>query len=93
MKKEAMLIATDFISKQLGIDTNDVHSYRDIKRGESLKPKFEVSVLWSLQVVDNWIFLIDTTLNEHKYYILTYEGRFDQWYIEIFKRETKFRVK
>ena len=54
-------------------------------RGDVLPP-FEVYTVWKAKVLQNWKFLISSTLFDGMYYELTYNGDKDEWYLDAYKK-------
>lgn len=49
-------------------------------------PNFEVYIVWKCKTLQNWKYLISTTLYDGMYYELTFDGDKDQWYLDAYKR-------
>ena len=47
---------------------------------------FEVYTVWKSKVLQNWKYLISTTLKDGMYYELTYNGDKDEWYLDAYKK-------
>lgn len=47
---------------------------------------FEVYTVWKVKVLQNWKFLISSTLPDGMYYELTYNGDKDEWYLDAYKK-------
>jgi hypothetical protein len=50
------------------------------------KPHYKVYVVWKVKVLQNWKFLISSTLNDGMYYELTYNGDKNEWYLDAYKK-------
>lgn len=49
-------------------------------------PEFEVYVVWKCKCLQNWKFLLSTSLFDGMYYELTYDGDKRQWYFDAYKK-------
>lgn len=49
-------------------------------------PVFEVYLVWMCKTLQNWKFLISSTLLDGMYYELTYNGDKDEWYLDAYKK-------
>lgn len=72
MKERAMQIVVDYISEHL--DKSDK------------VPQFEVYIVLMCKTLQNWKFLISSTLADGMYYELTYNGNKDEWYLDAYKK-------
>ena len=50
------------------------------------KPQFEVFIVWKAKVLQNWKYLISSTLYDGMYYELTYNGDRNEWYLDAYKK-------
>lgn len=50
------------------------------------KPNFMVFVVWKAKVLQNWKYLISSTLYDGMYYELTYNGDKTEWYLDAYKK-------
>lgn len=49
-------------------------------------PDFEVYTVWKCKVLQNWKYLISSTLIDGMYYEVTYNGDNDEWYLDAYKK-------
>lgn len=49
-------------------------------------PNFEVYTVWKVKVLQNWKYLLSTTLFDGMYYELTYNGDKKEWYLDAYKK-------
>lgn len=49
-------------------------------------PEFEVFTVWKSKVLQNWKYLLSTTLFDGMYYELTYNGDKHEWYLDAYKK-------
>lgn len=47
---------------------------------------FEVYIVWKAKVLQNWKYLISSTLHDGMYYELTYNGDAKVWYLDAYKK-------
>jgi len=72
MEMEATLIVSNYIREHL--DKSDGETY------------FEVYTVWKCKTLQNWKFLIGSSLNDGMYYEVTYNGDKDEWYLDAYKK-------
>ena len=72
MDEIAMKLVRDYISDHL--DKSDE------------VPAFDVFMVWKCKVLQNWKYLISSTLFDGMYYELTYNGNKDEWYLDAYKK-------
>ena len=49
-------------------------------------PSFEVYIVWKCKTLQNWKYLISSTLLDGMYYELTYNGDTNEWYLDAYKK-------
>ena len=49
-------------------------------------PEFEVYIVWKCKALQNWKFLISSTLCDGMYYEMTYNGDKMEWYLDAYKK-------
>lgn len=47
---------------------------------------FEVYMVWKCKTLQNWKYLISSTLYDGMYYELTYNGDKKEWYLDAYKK-------
>lgn len=47
---------------------------------------FNVFIVWKCKVLQNWKYLISSTLNDGMYYELTFNGDRGEWYLDAYKK-------
>jgi hypothetical protein len=50
------------------------------------EPEFEVYIVWKCKALQNWKYLMSTTLFDGMYYELTYNGDKKEWYLDAYKK-------
>lgn len=48
--------------------------------------EFEVYTVWKAKALQNWKYLISSTLFDGMYYELTYNGDKQEWYLDAYKK-------
>lgn len=49
-------------------------------------PSFEVYTVWKAKTLQNWKYLLASTLFDGMYYELTYNGDKKEWYLDAYKK-------
>lgn len=49
-------------------------------------PVFEVFVVWKCKALQNWKYLLSSTLFDGMYYEMTYNGDKKEWYLDAYKK-------
>lgn len=47
---------------------------------------FGVYIVWKAKILQNWKYLISSTLPDGMYYELTYNGDKEEWYLDAYKK-------
>lgn len=50
------------------------------------EPDFTVYTVWKCKTLQNWKYLISSTLYDGMYYELTYNGDAETWYLDAYKK-------
>lgn len=50
------------------------------------EPEFTVYIVWQCKTLQNWKFLISSSLPDGMYYELTYNGDKKEWYLDAYKK-------
>lgn len=53
---------------------------------EDKVPNFKLFIVWKCKVLQNWKYLISSTLSDGMYYELTYNGDREEWYLDAYKK-------
>lgn len=72
MDKQALQIVREYILEHLD------------KSDES--PDFDVYTVWKAKILQNWKYLISSTLPDGMYYELTFNGDKQEWYLDAYKK-------
>ena len=72
MDCKAMSIVEGYASEHLG----------------KVEPGFEygIFIVWKCKILQNWKYLISTTLPDGMYYEVTYNGDKKEWYLDAYKK-------
>jgi hypothetical protein len=49
-------------------------------------PNFEAYIVWKSKILQNWKYLISTTLLDGMYYEVTLNGDKQEWYLDAYKK-------
>ena len=49
-------------------------------------PNFKLFIVWKCKILQNWKYLIASTLPDDMYYEITYNGNKKKWYIDAYKK-------
>ena len=49
-------------------------------------PVFDVFTVWKVKALQNWKFLISSSLPDGMYYEVTYNGDKKEWYLDAYKK-------
>ena len=69
--------------KALEIVRNYVNDHLD---KSDLAPVFDLYIVWKAKALQNWKYLISSTLHDGMYYELTYNGDKSEWYLDAYKK-------
>lgn len=72
MDGEVLAIVRNYILEHL--DKSDV------------TPDFSVYTVWKCKTLQNWKYLLASTLNDGMYYEMTYNGDKCEWYLDAYKK-------
>jgi len=75
MREKALEIVKDYAEKHL--DKSDFTNN---------EPLFNVYIVWQCKILQNWKFLISTSLLDGMYYEVTYNGDKEEWYLDAYKK-------
>lgn len=72
METKAIILVARYIKEHL--DKSDGEVY------------FEVYTVWKCKILQNWKFLISSSLHDGMYYEVTYNGDKEEWYLDAYKK-------
>jgi len=49
-------------------------------------PEFETYIVWKSKILQNWKYLVSSTLSDGMYYEVTYNGDKREWYLDAYKK-------
>lgn len=55
-------------------------------------PDFEVFIVWKCKALQNWKYLLSSSLPDGMYYELTYNGDKHEWYLDAYKKFENKRI-
>lgn len=79
MDNKAIEIVKKYIESHL--DKSDEH------------PEYEVYTVWKCKALQNWKYLLSSTLYDGMYYEVTYNGDKKKWYVDAYKKFENICVK
>lgn len=82
MREKALEIVKDYVEKHL--DKSDFTNN---------EPLFVVYIVWQCKILQNWKFLISTSLLDGMYYEVTYNGDKVEWYLDAYKKFENICIK
>ena len=82
MREKALEIVKDYAEKHL--DKSDFVNN---------EPLFDVYIVWQCKILQNWKFLISTSLLDGMYYEVTYNGDKKEWYLDAYKKFENICIK
>ena len=50
------------------------------------KSHFDIFIVWKAKVLQNWKYLLSSTLPDGMYYELTFNGDKNEWYLDAYKK-------
>ena len=62
---------------------NYIHEHLDKSDPDA---EFQVFTVWKCKILQNWKYLISSTLPDGMYYELTYNGDKKEWYLDAYKK-------
>lgn len=70
-------------SRAMGIVAEYIEAHLD---KSDPKPEYNLFTVWKSKVLQNWKFLISTTLFDGMYYEVTFNGDKNEWYLDAYKK-------
>lgn len=70
-------------NKALDIVRSYIMEHLD-KSGE--KPEFDLYTVWKCKTIQNWKYMISSTLHDGMYYEVTFNGDKNEWYLDAYKK-------
>ena len=87
---------TNFIDMNIAMDVEAMkiagnYAWEHLDRSDPVT-SFEIFVVWKAKILQNWKFLISTSLYDGMYYELTYNGDKHEWYLDAYKKFENRRI-
>lgn len=54
---------------------------------------FETYIVWKCKTLQNWKYLISSTIHDGKYYEVTYNGDKEEWYLDVYVKLRNICIK
>lgn len=77
MDKKALRIVEKYIEEHLDKSDPEI---------DNVWQFFKSYIVWKAKVLQNWKYLISTTLSDGMYYELTFNGDKNEWYLDAYKK-------
>ena len=77
----AYIITKDFVAMDHVADYIREHLDKSDPDAE-----FQMFIVWKCKILQNWKYLISSTLPDGMYYELTYNGDKHEWYLDAYKK-------
>ena len=55
-------------------------------------PEYTVFIVWKCKTLQNWKYLLSSTIHDGMYYELTYNGDKKEWYLDAYKKFENRRI-
>ena len=72
MDNRALSIVKDYIERHLDKSDGEI--------------SFDVYIVWKAKILQNWKYLISSTLFDGMYYEITFNGDKHEWYLDAYKK-------
>ena len=70
-----------------------VRGYVDRTLDKDEKEKaYGIFIVWKAKIIQNWKYLISTTLCDGMYYELTFNGDRNEWYLDVYNKVVNFTI-
>lgn len=54
-------------------------------------PDFRVFIVWKAKILQNWKYMLASTLADNEYYELTYDGFRQFWYLDVYEKRENIK--
>ena len=81
----AIMITGSMDDRAIGIVRQYIFDHLD-KSDMPTIDGYEVYTVWKAKVLQNWKYLLSSTLLDGMYYELTYNGDKNEWYLDAYKK-------
>ena len=71
---------------QKAIDIVNSYILEHLDKSDPVAPVFNTFIVWKAKVLQNWKYLISTTIPDGMYYELTYNGDSAEWYLDAYMK-------
>ena len=72
MDNRALSIVKDYIERHLDKSDGEI--------------SFDMYIVWKAKILQNWKYLISSTLFDGMYYEITFNGDKNEWYLDAYKK-------
>lgn len=85
MDNRAALVTFGEGKDNLARDIVAMYVLEHIDKTAKIEP-FSVFIVWKVKALQNWKYLISTTISDGMYYEVTYNGDKEEWYLDAYKK-------
>lgn len=78
MDNEALKIVREYIKEKFSV--------------ENITTSFTLFIVWKCKALQNWKYLISSTLLDGMYYEVTYNGDKEEWYLDAYKKFENVKI-
>lgn len=71
--------------EQKALELVDKYILEHLDKSQPVLP-YELFTVWKCKALQNWKFLISSTIPDGMYYELTYNGDKSEWYLDAYKK-------
>lgn len=82
---EKNIIATLFSMDKIAVNIVSDYIIEHLDKTDTCG-EFGVYIVWKCKTLQNWKYLISSTLSDGMYYELTYNGDKKEWYLDAYKK-------
>lgn len=81
-----MVIKNDFSKDTEALEIVFKYIKEHLDKSDVIDGEFSLYIVWKCKILQNWKYLISSTLFDGMYYELTYNGDAELWYLDAYKK-------
>jgi hypothetical protein len=85
MIKGEIIMAISFFKDHEALELVERYILEHLDKTDEI-PNFDVYMVWKSKILQNWKYLISSTLPDGMYYELTFNGDKNEWYLDAYKK-------